>query len=91
MTPEEMRRRDILGGCILAGMIARGEVMPDAFGRMLEAGVENQESFDLPIEVKQRFVLATTLAFGLADDIVALLPKILGHVGKEIGDDDGQA
>ncbi len=91
MTAEETLRRDILGGCILAGMIARGEVMPDAFGRMLEAGAETQDSFDLPIEVKQRFVLATTLAFGLADDIVTLLPKILGQVGKDIGGDDEQA
>lgn len=79
------RRRDILAGCILSGLIARGEVMPDAFGRMLDAGLQTDGEFDLPLEVKQRFVLATTLAFGLADDVVELLPKLMARIGKEGG------
>ena len=76
-------RRDILAAGILSGMIARGEVMPDAFGRMLDAGRKPDGEFDLPLEVKQRFVLATTLAFGLADDVVALLPRLMGNIGKK--------
>ncbi|HUU21487.1 MAG TPA: hypothetical protein VM389_03040 [Phycisphaerae bacterium] len=89
MTPDETRRRDILGGCILAGMIARGEVMPDVFDRMLEAGIESEKSFDLPMKVKQRFVMATTLAFGLAEDIVRLLPRLMDE--SEGKDSDAQA
>jgi len=66
------RRRDDIAWAILSGLIARGEVLSDPFGKLIG---EKADANDLkvPPEAGRRMVLATAVALGFANDLVKLV------------------
>lgn len=66
------RRRDDIAWAILSGLIARGEVLSDPFGKLIG---EKADANDLrvPPEAGKRMVLATAVALGFANDLVKLV------------------
>jgi len=66
-------RRDLLAGCILAGLISRGEALKDPFGKIIGETDWEQEKIEISEEAKKRMIMLAAVAFGFANDLVLMV------------------
>jgi hypothetical protein len=80
------KRRDEFACAILSGLIARGEVLTDPFGKLLSDDADFDNIAVKP-EAKKRMMMATAISLGFANDIVQLVgpPPRPGRVDPDTG------